>query len=220
MAPLLTALLVLAAGGLFAVTLVRRLRPLAALRRDERLDRLGERVASLLRFGLGQRRVLDREERLPGLLHAILFAAFLVLAVRSLTLFGMGFSEGFHLPGLAPGSGLGRGYAFVKDVVVLAAIVAAAGFLWRRVVTRPERITRSWEGTLILGFILGLMVTEVVFDGAERDAQYGAMEKYVAERAIWLPISHAKTLAAYRPNVSGFLYHVTGNVFLSKAEKK
>lgn len=57
-------------------------------------------------------------------------------------------------------------------------------------------------------------------NGPERDAKYGSMEKYVAERAIWLPISHAKTLAAYRPNVSGFNYHVTGNVFLSKAEKK
>ena len=41
MAPLLTALLVLAAGGFFAVTLARRLRPLAAMRRDERLDRPG-----------------------------------------------------------------------------------------------------------------------------------------------------------------------------------
>jgi peptide/nickel transport system substrate-binding protein len=56
-------------------------------------------------------------------------------------------------------------------------------------------------------------------NGPVRDAAYGAMEKYVAARAVWLPISHAKTLAAYRPNVSGFLYHVTGNVFLSKAVK-
>jgi peptide/nickel transport system substrate-binding protein len=57
-------------------------------------------------------------------------------------------------------------------------------------------------------------------NGPARDAAYGAMEKYVAERSVWLPISHAKTLAGYRPNVSGFIYHVTGNVFLSKAEKK
>jgi peptide/nickel transport system substrate-binding protein len=57
-------------------------------------------------------------------------------------------------------------------------------------------------------------------NGAERDAAYGAMEKYVAERAIWLPLSHAKTLAGYRPNVSGFIYHVTGNVFLSQAVKQ
>ncbi len=57
-------------------------------------------------------------------------------------------------------------------------------------------------------------------NGPERDAAYGAMEKYVAERAVWLPISHAKTLAGYRPNVSGFIYHVTGNVFLSQAVKQ
>jgi peptide/nickel transport system substrate-binding protein len=56
-------------------------------------------------------------------------------------------------------------------------------------------------------------------NGAERNAAYGAMEKYAAERAVWLPLSHAKTLAGYRPNVSGFNYHVTGNVFLSKAVK-
>jgi peptide/nickel transport system substrate-binding protein len=56
-------------------------------------------------------------------------------------------------------------------------------------------------------------------NGAERNAAYGAMEKYAAEKAVWLPLSHAKTLAAYRPNVSGFNYHVTGNVFLSKAVK-
>jgi peptide/nickel transport system substrate-binding protein len=56
-------------------------------------------------------------------------------------------------------------------------------------------------------------------NGPERNAAYGAMEKYAAEKAVWLPISHAKTLAAYRPNVSGFIYHVTGNVFLSKAVK-
>ncbi|NTU89927.1 MAG: ABC transporter substrate-binding protein, partial [Actinobacteria bacterium] len=65
------------------------------------------------------------------------------------------------------------------------------------------------------------MVKEAVATptGDERDAKYGAMEKYAAEQAVWLPISHAMTLAAYRPNVSGFLYHMTGNVFLSDAVK-
>jgi peptide/nickel transport system substrate-binding protein len=57
-------------------------------------------------------------------------------------------------------------------------------------------------------------------NGPARDAQYGAMEKFAAERAVWLPISHAKTLAGYRPNVSGFIYHVTGNVFLSNVVKQ
>jgi hypothetical protein len=168
MNPLLTGALLAAGLGLFAWTLARRLLPLRALRRDGRLDRFGERLAALIRFGLGQRRLLDREERLPGALHAVLFAAFVVLALRTVTLFGIGFAEGFHLPGLGPASLPGRAYALVKDVMVLGAAAAAAAFLWRRLVTRPARLTRSWEGTLVLGFILGLMATEIAFEGAER----------------------------------------------------
>ncbi len=174
MAPLLTTALLAASLGLFTATVWRRAAPLAGMRREKRLDRIPERIASVLRFWLGQRRLVDREERVPGVLHAVLFAAFLVLALRSVTLFGMGFSREFHLPGLAPGSGAGRVYLFAKDVVVLSALVAAGGFLWRRVVTRPARLTRSWEGTLVLGFILGLMLTELAFDGVERLAAAGA----------------------------------------------
>jgi peptide/nickel transport system substrate-binding protein len=57
-------------------------------------------------------------------------------------------------------------------------------------------------------------------NGPDRDAQYAAMEKYVAERSVWLPFSHAKTQAAYRPNVDGFVYHVTGSVFLNNVVKQ
>jgi Fe-S oxidoreductase/nitrate reductase gamma subunit len=166
MSPLLTALLILAAGAFFAFTMLRRVVPLLALRRVDRLDRPGERIAGLLRFGFGQRRMVDPEELRPGVMHVVIFAAFLVLALRTVTLFGMGFAEGFHLPLLAPESPFGRGYGFVKDVMVLAALVASVGFLWRRLVTKPDRITLSWEGNLILAFIAGLMVTDMMFDGA------------------------------------------------------
>jgi Fe-S oxidoreductase len=179
MSPAATILLLAAALGLFGVTVLRRLRPLRALRAERRLDRMGERLAGLLRYGLGQRRVLDREELVPGVLHAVLFAAFLVLALRTVTLFGMGFTPGFHLPGLAPASGAGRAYGLVKDAVVWAAMLAAAALLWRRVVTRPERLTLSGEGTVVLVFILGLMVTEVAFDAAGAASPLGRV-------AFWL----------------------------------
>jgi Fe-S oxidoreductase len=165
---LLTALLLAVGLGTFGWTLVRRLAPLRALRREERTDRLGERLVSLLRYGFGQWRLVDREELAPGLLHVALFGAFVVLGLRTVTLFGIGFDLGFHVPGLAPESAAGQGYLLLKDAVVLAATIAAAGFLWRRLVSKPARITLSWEGTLVLGFILALMVTEMAFDGAER----------------------------------------------------
>src|SRR5512140_679669 len=98
MGPLLTLALIAAAAGVFAFTMFRRLAPLRALRPETRTDRVRERLALLLRFGLGQRRLVDPEELRPGLLHVAIFAAFLVVAIRTITLFGIGFAEGFHLP--------------------------------------------------------------------------------------------------------------------------
>jgi len=46
--------------------------------------------------------------------------------------------------------------------------------------------------------------------GAERNAIYTQLEKIAAEDAAWLPISHAQTLCAYRPNIQDFYYHMTG----------
>jgi peptide/nickel transport system substrate-binding protein len=81
----------------------------------------------------------------------------------------------------------------------------------------PNLNIARWQDPTYIDMIKKALATP---NGADRDAQYGAMEKYVAERSIWLPLSHAKTQAAYRPNVSGFVYHVTGSVFLSGVEKK
>lgn len=81
----------------------------------------------------------------------------------------------------------------------------------------PNLNIARWQDPTYIGMIKDALATP---NGPERDAKYAACEKYVAERAVWLPFSHAKTQAAYRPNVSGFVYHVTGSVFLSGAEKK
>jgi peptide/nickel transport system substrate-binding protein len=77
----------------------------------------------------------------------------------------------------------------------------------------PSMNIARWQDPTYIGMIKKALETP---NGAARDAQYAAMEKYAASKAIWLPISHAKTLAGYRPQVSGFIYHVTGNVFCSK----
>jgi len=46
--------------------------------------------------------------------------------------------------------------------------------------------------------------------GAERNAIYTQLEKIAATDAVWLPISHAQTLCAYKPNVQNFYFHMTG----------
>jgi peptide/nickel transport system substrate-binding protein len=55
--------------------------------------------------------------------------------------------------------------------------------------------------------------------GADRNKIYTDLEKLAAQNAVWLPISHGKTLCGYRSNVQDFYYHMTGNVFLSGVSK-
>jgi len=169
MSPLFTSALLLAGLGVFGFTMFRRLAPLRALRREDRTDRVGERLRALFSFGFGQRRLVDPEERTAGVLHVVVFVSFLVLALRTVTMFGMGFAGlHFHLPLLAEDALLGSAYMFLKELLVLAALVGVAGFLWRRLVTKPERVTRSVEGVVILLFIAGLMLTDMGFEGALR----------------------------------------------------
>ncbi len=209
MSPALTAVLLAAAGAFFTFTMLRRLAPLWALRRERRTDRLGDRALALLRFGLGQRRLVDPEELWPGFLHVVSFAAFLVLAARTTTLFGMGFDPAFHLPLLAPASALGWAYGVVKDWVVLLALAAALGFLWRRLVTRPDRVTRSWEGTLILGFIAGLMLSDMAFEGAERAAAgLGASWAAPAASLGALALGGLAPAALHAAGLAGFWLHL------------
>jgi Fe-S oxidoreductase len=166
MSPALTAAMLAIALAFFAFTMTRRIAPLAALRRDRRTDRLGERIGTLIAFGFGQKRLVDPEERTAGLLHVLVFVAFVVLALRTITMFGMGFAGvDFHLPLLAEDAPLGRAYLFLKDLVVLGALVGVAGFLWRRLVTKPDRVTLSTEGVVILLFIAGLMLTDMAYEG-------------------------------------------------------
>jgi Fe-S oxidoreductase len=208
-APLLTAVLVVAALGAFLFNASRRLLPLIALRREDRVGRPAERLRGLLRFGLGQRRLLDPEERSAGVLHVLLFVAFLVLALRTVMLFGMGFDPGFHLPGLAPGSAAGRGYVLLKDLAVVGALAAAVGSLWRRLVTRPARLTHSWEGVVILLFIVGLMASEVLFDGIERLAAAHARGG-VPGLDLLAPVGSLAAVALDRAGLSAGALHALG----------
>ncbi|XOQ47372.1 MAG: Heme-binding protein A [Eubacteriales bacterium] len=55
--------------------------------------------------------------------------------------------------------------------------------------------------------------------GDERNKIYTELENMAAKEAVWLPISHGKTLCGYRSNVKDFYYHMTGVVFLSGVSK-
>ena len=176
MSPIITSLLLLVALSFFAITMTGRIMALAALKPEARFDQIGLRLRALLLFGLGQKRMVDKEERGPGVMHVLVFAAFVVLALRTVTLFVMGFSE-TALALLADVEhpwwetaptlkGVYMGYLLIKDVVAALAVVGVAYFFYLRTIVHPDRMTESGEALLILGFIAGLMITEFIFGGS------------------------------------------------------
>jgi Fe-S oxidoreductase len=174
MSPLFAGGIVFFALLAFSVTMYWRVAAMRALKAsDNRFDRLGDRLKALLVFGFGQRRMVDPEEFVPGTMHIFIFAAFLAVQLRSLMLYIMGFSKSALevLPNLTHPFWAEHGgwltayqaYLAVKDVAAGAAVIGVLYFLVLRFAVKPDRLTRSWEAILILGFIGGLMVTEFVF---------------------------------------------------------
>ncbi len=126
-----------------------------------RWDRIGERVRAVLVYVLGQKRLITGD-LWPGLMHATIFWGFIVLTVGTIEFFGKGFTESFSLPLVS-----GQPYFLVmQDLLSLGVILAVGYAAFRRLVTRPRRLTLSTEGLVILLMIFGLMATDLLADGA------------------------------------------------------
>lgn len=173
MSPIVTALLLFTGVAIFVMQMQGRLHVLWQMKRENRFDRPGQRLSALMKFGFGQRRMVDREELLPGVMHTLIFAAFVVLAVRTVMLFVMGFSSSAleilstpaHPFWAEHGAAAGAFslYLLVKDLVAVGALLGCGYFFYLRGKVKPDRLTASWEAYLILGFISGLMVSEFLF---------------------------------------------------------
>ncbi|RKH75283.1 (Fe-S)-binding protein [Corallococcus sp. AB045] len=237
MNPIITGLLLAGAVSIFIITMSGRVGVLLAMKKENRLDHIPYRVAQLVRFGLGQKRMVDPEEFTPGLFHIFIYAAFMVLAVRTVMLFVMGFSTTALdvLTDLShpawdvapPLLGLYKVYLLVKDIVAALALAGVAYFVWTRWKVKPDRMSQSWEAYLILGFIAGLMITEFMFGGSHMVAAHaaaqqvpmGATQVPAAPAAMvwWEPVTSMMGLAmmplghttAHVLGVAGFFIHLT-----------
>src|SRR3974390_739243 len=95
----------------FAYIVAKRLVPLFRAQRDIRFDRPWARLAKVLQFWLGQWK--HPRYRTAGLLHILIFAGFILLAIRAFSTLVVGVSEDFVIPGLAGQAG--HFYGVVTD---------------------------------------------------------------------------------------------------------
>jgi Fe-S oxidoreductase len=201
----------------FAFILAKRIVPLRSAQSDPRFDRPWRRIGNVLRFWLAQ----WRQPRYPGagILHILIFAGFLILAIRSLTLIAQGTFDNFVLPGFA--GALGELYAVIKDyasTLVLVCVVVAG---IRRALFKPARYAvppqygkdHTGEALLVLGLIGMLMVSESLFGASS--AMLTATQRTGSEMPAPLSLawvfglalsgaSHSALLTVYR---AAYLVH-------------
>jgi len=157
-------------GAVFAYIIARRAAPLVRANPDPRWDRIPERLRQVFKIWLGQYR--HPRYMLAGVLHIVLFAGFLILSIRSLSLVVIGIDAEFVFPGLK--GWLGHVYDVVKDYASTAVFLTVSVAAVRRGVFRPARYAvpprygkdHTWEALLVLGLIATLMITENLFEAS------------------------------------------------------
>ena len=142
----------------------RRWQLLLSVGKENRFDRIGERLRGVWRYAFKQEK-MDYYQP-AGIAHKLIFTAFMVLLLRTIILIGRGFTSSFNMWVLGPAGGLGKSYEFAKDSVATLCVAGVAVFFYYRVIKPLKRTSKSFEGVLILLIIATMMIADMVYDGA------------------------------------------------------
>ncbi len=228
--------LILSALIVFTLGAWPKLQLLRKAGKENRTDQPIKRILRTLSIAFGQTRLL--KEPKSGWMHAVIFWGFLILLVRAGEFFFIGLFPNIesHFSATAP---LVQPYSWIKDGVIFMVTLAVLYALFRRLVIKPKRLTLSIEGLVILGLILVIVVSDVLFDSAFL-ALNPEIEKSGPLAALFAPLvslsgknltEHLHSLA-YWTHVSAILFFLTllprskhfhivtsiPNVFLSNLE--
>jgi Fe-S oxidoreductase len=171
--------------AIFAYIMAKRLAPLVKAAPDFRFDRIPERLKKVARLWLAQWR--QPRYMTAGVLHIVIFAGFLILAIRSTSLVILGLSDTFVFPGL--GGFLGDIYNVLKDIAATAVFIACIIAAVRRGILRPDRYKvpakyghdHTGEAVFVLAVICTLMISESLFEAA-----HVAAETQAGRHAVFL----------------------------------
>ncbi len=154
-------LMTLGAVGFFVWTMRQRLATLQAGLPDNRFDQPWERLKGVFTLALLQKRMV--RDKYAGFYHILIFWGFCVLSLRSLALVVEGLT-GWHLTESL--GAFGNGYQLTKDVFEVLVLVGLGLAAFRRLALKPWRLENSWDAWATLSLIGGLMITDLLADGA------------------------------------------------------
>ena len=164
---LIFALILFVTFSAFTIFMIRRFQVLRAAVPIDRFSNVKERLSGLLRFFIGQGRILNPKYIGAGIMHAVIFWGFLAVTINSIHFIGRGFVENWSLPLFGPGKFLDSVYLPFVDLFEVGVLLMVIWAGIRRAIIKPKRVTNSWDAALILGLIGSLMFTDILIRGAE-----------------------------------------------------
>jgi Fe-S oxidoreductase/nitrate reductase gamma subunit len=153
--------ILLVALAIFIYSVRNRLKLVTKGGFENRWDQIHRRIAGVLVYVLGQKRMFD--EKYPGVMHVLIFWGFVMLSFWTITFVGEGLRAGYAHPIVT--SRLGPIYISFVDIFELLVIIGVVMAFWRRLVTKPDRLTLNFDGLFALIMILTLMVSDIFVRG-------------------------------------------------------
>ncbi|HHM24175.1 MAG TPA: 4Fe-4S dicluster domain-containing protein, partial [Bacteroidetes bacterium] len=178
---------VIVATVTFFYLIYQRYRILKLAQPVNRFDQPLRRLWLVVKFVIGQARILNRRFLDAGIMHAFIFWGFLAVALNSFHFVVGGFVPGFHVPGFGPDQPLGIAYLYFKDIFEVFVVIMVLYAYVRRLILKPWRLTLSLDALFILTLIFILMITDFLMSGAETSR--GALSASPVGRALvsWFP---------------------------------
>jgi Fe-S oxidoreductase len=186
------------------------LTPLFRAECDFRFDQPWARLEKVLKYWLLQWK--HPRYRAAGILHILIFAGFIVLAMRACTVLIVGVSHNFIMPGLSGRAGVI--YNIITDYAATIVFLCMAVAIIRRLVLKPARYAvparhgkaHTADAIFLLALIAILMVADSLFAAANAAAQLRAGQAVEALAVFSLPWILQKAFVATSLATLGNIY--------------
>lgn len=193
----------------FGYIVARRLIPLVRAQRDVRFDHPLARLGNVLKFWLGQWK--HPRYKTAGTLHILIFAGFILLALRAFTVLIVGVSYDFAMPGLS--GEVGRIYEIATDYAASIVFLCMVFAIVRRTVFKPERYevpakfgqAHKADAIFLLSLIAVLMLADSLFEASKAAALVQAHQSSEIGAAFSIPWLFGVALLPASPAVIGSL---------------
>jgi Fe-S oxidoreductase len=167
---LLFVLIAVTGIALFGVRAGELITLLVKARRENRTDHIDDRIGSFFLVVLGQSGVL--RDPIPGIAHFFTFWGFIIIQFGLLNLMLRAFNVSL------PFFGDNHGFATTLDLFIIFVAIALLVFAFRRAVVRPKQLSSflhgPWDGLIILGLILLVLITLALVEIFDYAASNGA----------------------------------------------